>query len=270
MRTLWLVATMFGLALLPFAYPACAQAVPLEEVIRRGRAHEAAGDSARDEAVRLSSRGERAAEAVRAEVEAYERAILDYTLAISLDSLSAEAYRLRALAQAKRDRDGNQEIVSGSDGVVGMVANFGPEAVEDADRAISLAPADPQGHLVRGEILAMQFRNTWDIYTGMPEGTFGRSMMKPDPALANGAIDSYSRAVELDPGSCQALAEIGRVYFLGFKFEGALDYFTRAEGCGLAQDPGLLERLTEIAAQPSAFFPSSMLDEFEIRYPPGR
>lgn len=266
--SLYLVMVFLAAAgLLP--HKAIAQTSEVEELIARGQAHEAVGDSAREAAVSLSASGLGTGEALAAEVEAYDQAIDAFTDAIALDPENARAYRLRAFVGAKRDRDGNQEIISGNTGVLGTVARFGPESLADAETAIALAPNDPQGYVIHGDILTMQFRNTWQIFTGMPEGSMGRSMVKPDAALANQAIASYSRAAELDAALCRAFEEIGRVYFLGFKFQGALDYFTRAEECGRPQDSGMLERLAQIAAEPSAYFPASMLNEFDIKYPPG-
>jgi tetratricopeptide (TPR) repeat protein len=139
----------------------------------------------------------------------YNQAVEAYTRAIALQPKSDLARRRRALAYAKRDRDGRQEIVLGPAGPLGAIATFGPESLADADEAIRIAPSEPEGYVVRGQILRIQFDNTASIYSRVPEQSRSlMSFLKPDVGLVNRAAEDFRHALRLNPKSCDAYIEV--------------------------------------------------------------
>lgn len=247
------------------AAPAAEAGGALEQLLAEARALEQEGDELREQGLVAAETGRETTELIAAEVDRYARALALYDQAVALQPGEARLYRQRAWVRAKHDRDGAQRLVSGPSGVLGSTAEFAPEALADADRAVELGPTDLESYLVRARIHAMHFRNTWEIYSGIPDEERAlAAFLKPDVASARRSLADYARAAELDPARCEAWAESGEIYFLCFKFDRASEMFTRAHECGATQDPDFLAKLAMVAASPTDFFPAAMLEEYDL------
>lgn len=192
-----------------------AQGHELGAVIAEGQAYEAQADSLRSRALLASRVGQSTAELIDQAVGFYESAVDAYTRAIELDPTAATAFRLRALARAKRDQDANQRMILGSGGAPAAIASFGPESVADADSAVRLASMDADSYLTRAKVYELQFMNKYVVYFRTDAQTrraIGPGIARTlglDPTFVAHSVRDYLHALTIDPTLCEAYNRLG-------------------------------------------------------------
>ncbi|WP_447963712.1 hypothetical protein [Nitrospira sp. Ecomares 2.1] len=211
--------------------------------IREGINFDQTGDSFREKAKQLNQNGLDIKDVIKEELSSYLLAIEAFSNAITIDPTNAQAFRLRAFARTKYDRDGNLSLMTSSSGVTKHVAQFDSVAITDIDTAIRLAPLDPKGYFIRGEIYNIHHFIQWNFFIEIPQNDPFINMMKPDESLAKKAIADLEKALKLQPNLCRAYESIGELYFRTSQYPLAAEFLSKAHECGIPQDLEVIEKL---------------------------
>ena len=199
--TVILVAFLIGVPSLHAQDAAVTSDSTFTGLVQIGKNYEKQGDQARDQILEAAKSRGNTSDLIKEEVHLYQQAIDAYTKAIAKDAQNPEVYKLRGMAFAKRDQDGNQSLITQAQGgfptVVGAIATFGPEAIADLNRAVQLDPKDADAYYIRGRIYKLQFQNKWNVYSKLTGEQKSLSNIKPDILLAKNAVADLKKATTI-------------------------------------------------------------------------
>lgn len=189
-----------------------------DAAIKQGRAYDARGDAARDEARVSSLLRQDTKEVLEREAFFYGMAMKAYSHSIALERGNAAAYGLRAVTRTKRDRDLTKRLVLIQSDINSSapipIAEFWPESLADADEAVALAPADARSYFARATVRHIQILTQWGAYRQVPVNLQNNKMaesLKPDLRFVDLAAQDLKHVLTIDPKHCEAFATLGEV-----------------------------------------------------------